>query len=631
MQKKLEHEKSQNPDPELLPLAKIAYKKLLTSNTLLKKNHNIKLENMKKIQKKISQNEENLITNKQKLRSASKIQNKVDKLIPILEKTKNSISKITPIQLDEIMKYPNPPQRIKMALEAICFLLEKKVLTWKEIQSRLNKGDFINSILKFDWKKIEDDDVKFLKENYLEKKEWDVKKIYGASKAVGPLGEWFEDIILYSELQKKVKPYLKKIKIANKERQKLIDEENKFKKENDELQKEIDKLKLEMDKSDKELKDFLENPDNYKKEIFFSEKKIQEVIKDEKRDIKIIKKTIEIENKVIKDEKNDIKIIEKNIEIENKKKKEDTDILDFRPENILSIIPNKENLKKDHKVEKEKPEGSKHLKTNIYYILRYPKSKSANIFNRTSYALNKKGELVFTKKNKNLKKSQIRKDINLDVFQNKNLFEKNNIQNKNPFEKNDNVKRTFYNRKIISKSANKQNNIKKNYNQRNTNQNYQQNNSYKNYNQNNTYKNYNQNNTNKSIHYNKNIIINNNYYKIDIKNQSKSERINISQNFPQPQKKVFTSKKEYNKKNKKNPLFFKYPQNNHSKSTENFIKVNHNPFSKNKQKIILNSSLKNSKSAEHLKTLRNCFNVDIKNHNDKRNIYKKSRVLLKRS
>ncbi len=150
--------------------------------------------------------------NKFRKKRVTTVEDEINRVEPILENAKRIVSKMTVTQLDEICKYNNPSRKIKKTLEAVCYLLEGKKMTWKQISSRLNNGNFISSILKFKLSKKNSENYEFVKKNYLGSKEWNVKSIYKASRAVGPLADWLSSLVQFVEVKKKLIPIKKELK-----------------------------------------------------------------------------------------------------------------------------------------------------------------------------------------------------------------------------------------------------------------------------------------------------------------------------------------------------------------------------------------------------------------------------------
>ena len=164
--------------------------------------------------------------NKDKIRDTSVVQKEIDKLMPYIEKAKETMRAMGPEQLNEIATYKNPPERIKMVLEAICLILVGKKLKWDLIKRELT-DDFVNRVLKIDWSEIKPSVYRQLKNDYFSNPEWDVAKIYRASQAIGPLAEWMIGCDEIIEIQKKEDPNKGELKVLYDERSKLEEEEKK--------------------------------------------------------------------------------------------------------------------------------------------------------------------------------------------------------------------------------------------------------------------------------------------------------------------------------------------------------------------------------------------------------------------
>jgi len=47
------------------------------------------------------------------------------------------MKKVSPMDLEEISKYKNPPERVKKCMEAVFLVLTNKILEWKEIKKEM--------------------------------------------------------------------------------------------------------------------------------------------------------------------------------------------------------------------------------------------------------------------------------------------------------------------------------------------------------------------------------------------------------------------------------------------------------------------------------------------------------------
>ena len=139
----------------------------------------------------------------------SNLDEELDQIYEQVNEAANAVSKISNAQLEEVSKYMNPPERIKIALEAIMCLLHQKVMSWDQIKSELNKN-LIDSISKFNLTNVPSKIIKLVKDQYLSNDKWDMEKLKRASKSMGPLGDWLKAQLLLAEVME-AKPQAKEI------------------------------------------------------------------------------------------------------------------------------------------------------------------------------------------------------------------------------------------------------------------------------------------------------------------------------------------------------------------------------------------------------------------------------------
>ena len=191
--------------------------------------------------------------------SGANLDAELDDIYQLLNEATSSVKSITQVQLDEISKYKSPPDRIKTALEAIMYLLHKKVLTWDQIKSEMAKG-FINSVLKFNLSKVPLKVVQYVKKEYVSKDNWNIEKLKKASKAMGPLGEWLAAQLTLADVYEQ-KPQAKEVmahklevdevteelKIATKELEDLTAEQTQVQATVAQAQQEIEDIKADLE------------------------------------------------------------------------------------------------------------------------------------------------------------------------------------------------------------------------------------------------------------------------------------------------------------------------------------------------------------------------------------------------
>lgn len=89
--------------------------------------------------------------------------------------------------MGEIRAYSKPPEKVRMTLEAVLFIMKGKKISWADIKKAMGKSDFIDKILKFNIDKVSNSVKQKVIKNYIDKEEWDIKAINKSSKAAGPL------------------------------------------------------------------------------------------------------------------------------------------------------------------------------------------------------------------------------------------------------------------------------------------------------------------------------------------------------------------------------------------------------------------------------------------------------------
>lgn len=165
-----------------------------------------------------------LAANKDKMRSVSVVQQEIDKLMPMIEKAREAIKAMGPEQLNEIASYKNPPDRVRMVLEAITLILTGKKLTWDLIKKEMT-NDFVERILKINWSKIKHTVLNTLKTDFFDNPQWDIAKINRASQAIGPLADWMMGQKKILDVMKTEDPNKGELKELYEEKDKLLQAE----------------------------------------------------------------------------------------------------------------------------------------------------------------------------------------------------------------------------------------------------------------------------------------------------------------------------------------------------------------------------------------------------------------------
>lgn len=131
----------------------------------------------------------------------------LDKAEPAVEEAKASVSNIKRQHLTEVRSMGNPPQGVRLALDAVCTLLGHRISDWKAIQAIVRKDDFIASILMFDNAKQMTKALRNkMRNEFLSIPEFTFEKVNRASKACGPLVQWVTAQVNYSDILDRVGP-----------------------------------------------------------------------------------------------------------------------------------------------------------------------------------------------------------------------------------------------------------------------------------------------------------------------------------------------------------------------------------------------------------------------------------------
>ncbi|KMU78782.1 dynein heavy chain [Coccidioides immitis RMSCC 3703] len=126
---------------------------------------------------------------------------------PAVIEAQKSVSNIKKQHLTEVRSMANPPAGVRLALESVCTLLGHRVDSWKTIQGIIRRDDFIASIVNYDNERQMTRGLRTRMNNdYLSKEDFTFERVNRASKACGPLVQWVEAQVNYSEILDRVGP-----------------------------------------------------------------------------------------------------------------------------------------------------------------------------------------------------------------------------------------------------------------------------------------------------------------------------------------------------------------------------------------------------------------------------------------
>lgn len=126
---------------------------------------------------------------------------------PAVIEAQKSVSNIKRQHLTEVRSMGNPPQGVKLALDSVCTLLGHKVDSWKTVLAIVRKDDFIASIVNYDNERQMTRGLRIkMRNEYLSNEDFTYEKVNRASKACGPLVQWVQAQVNYSEILDRVGP-----------------------------------------------------------------------------------------------------------------------------------------------------------------------------------------------------------------------------------------------------------------------------------------------------------------------------------------------------------------------------------------------------------------------------------------
>lgn len=186
---------------------------------------------------------------------------------PALKAAESAVDSINTKDLDNLRKLPNPPKKVKLVMEAICLMLTKKVLSWKEIGGIMRQKTFTKDVKDFDVDKIDKKLKKQLIDEYIKSNEWDIDSIRKAYSCAGDLACWLDAKLKFAEIVLSLGPLRSELKG-------LTDEAEVMKKEKDEVEILIDELQKKIATLEQEYSALVVNVEGIRSEKEQVEKKV---------------------------------------------------------------------------------------------------------------------------------------------------------------------------------------------------------------------------------------------------------------------------------------------------------------------------------------------------------------------
>ncbi|GAA6059654.1 hypothetical protein JCM10212_004157 [Sporobolomyces blumeae] len=126
---------------------------------------------------------------------------------PAVADAQAAVSNIKKQQLTEVRSMANPPEAVKLSMEAVCIVLGHKIDSWKSVQAILRGENFITNIVNFDTARSMTRQLRDkMRNEYLSLPTFTFETVNRASKACGPLCKWVIAQVNYSDILDKVGP-----------------------------------------------------------------------------------------------------------------------------------------------------------------------------------------------------------------------------------------------------------------------------------------------------------------------------------------------------------------------------------------------------------------------------------------
>ncbi len=191
----------------------------------------------------------------------------LNEALPMLEDANNALNTIKKKEIDEVKSFRNPPELVRLVMEAVCIMLDekpnkipdpkdssRKLDEWWSISKRLlGDATLLNQLIHYDKDDMNESTLNLIREKYIA--QLDPEKLIKVSKAATGLCLWVRAMECYDRIIRIVKPKQYLLDIAN---DTLYESRNKLDIKKDELkviEKDLLLLEKKKNKSVSKLKD----------------------------------------------------------------------------------------------------------------------------------------------------------------------------------------------------------------------------------------------------------------------------------------------------------------------------------------------------------------------------------------
>lgn len=165
---------------------------------------------------------------------------------PAVVEAQRGVSNIKKQHLNELRAFTNPPEAVKITLEAVCFVLGLKNTSWREVLQAVRGDEFIPNIVKFDNEaQMTPQVLRVLEHKYMKLPNFNYESVNRASKACGPLLQWVLAQVAYATVLQKVEPLKQEVRELEEATQEKVAQQNAIQEMLRELEASIESYKVE--------------------------------------------------------------------------------------------------------------------------------------------------------------------------------------------------------------------------------------------------------------------------------------------------------------------------------------------------------------------------------------------------
>lgn len=168
---------------------------------------------------------------------AAEAQADLDVALPALNAAVKALDSLTKNDITEVKAFKNPPAAVKVTMEGICIMLERKP-DWDEAKKVLGETDFLNKLKSYDKDNIKESVVKKI-QKYIIDPNMQVDVVTKVSQAAKGLCMWIHAMNVYHKVAKEVAPKQARVDAMNRQ---LTEANATLKEKQDALQAVLDKV-----------------------------------------------------------------------------------------------------------------------------------------------------------------------------------------------------------------------------------------------------------------------------------------------------------------------------------------------------------------------------------------------------